>query len=336
MTFITHYVLLRAALQLASADHRYAQLGLPDPPLDSDDELLPLDEGEDAQAPALNDMPGNDEGDADDLSLYHSMALGRQARDPAQSTQWPRFSGAGKKLSWRTKQWGSLTQRLTCDISASALQLLITSGQGLDLDLSPGQWRGGDDAPLHKDMLYFRYNNCRLSHTCVLSCAVRDREVEESRGTQGRAISASSFALVRLPEELQHLKRLPGDDLVPARILTYAGILWKTDPILQRVAYVKLLPYVPHEVCPGTGYHSFQIEASKVDRFTESERVRCIPIEWLCKPLVVIKPKDDDAPVRLWELIPFSGKKFGLTNRIESEVDDTEIPVFQHADIMSD
>ena len=336
---MTHYVLLRNAVQLAAADHRYARLRLQEPAADPDDELPPLNDDDDIEDEDVTDeadQPIVADGNQEVSSLYIKMGTGRQAKDPAPTNFFPRFSGAGKKMSWRTRQWRQMNLRLVATIAFMATHLLLKSGKGLGINHASEHFDGDGPDSLHKDLWYFRYNSCRLSATTVLSCALRDRQVEQRRGTLGEDVRASSFALVQLPDWLATLKRSLEDDLVPVRIITYAGVVWKPEHSIHRVAYVKILPYVIREASPGTGQMIFQVAAKEVSEWGASARVRCIPLECLRTPLILIRPSTATVPQPLCNLIPTQGKRLGLVNRIDPETGDDDIPDIGSDSEMSD
>lgn len=110
------------------------------------------------------------------------------------------------------------------------------------------EWR---EDKLHKQLLFFHFKACRISAVFVLSSELRDRQVQAARRLSREYVSASSFALAKLPEHLG--LREQEQTCMPVHVIAYAGTVWDFEPDLQRVAYVKVLPYVRLEVCEGSG-----------------------------------------------------------------------------------
>ena len=337
MTFIKHYVLTRNAVQLLQADTQFADM--PNLPAEEDDDLPAFDhgqvddpdrgvgladhgehggvilghQGEEAEEEAEEE---EEEQAAEQViganPLLESMGGGgrRQANDPAPDSMHPRMNGAGNKFSTRSRSLRHTDAAVLGSIQSKGLQLLQAEGLGDGID--PHAKKGH----LHTQCLLFQFRSCRLSPTCILSSFNRDRQVEESRRLDDSMNSASSFALVELPPELEDMRWQEEDTLVPARIIFYAGLVWSSEVGLQRLAYVKLLPYVREEVCIGSGQYNYSVEDREVRHLEGGHRVVCLPLGSIKHPLVVIEP-DPAAELQTWDLVEYQGKKFGLINRTE-------------------
>lgn len=133
-------------------------------------------------------------------------------------------AGTGKKLSCRARNWGSLPPDTATTIAKAALEKLVCEGKGAGLSLHGDEWTGFGGF-MHKDVLYFRFDSCRLSKTCVLSCGLRDWDRAEMRGVVGDDVSASSFALVHLQTGMEHMRKSPEDTSALCRHCARACLL---------------------------------------------------------------------------------------------------------------
>lgn len=241
---------------------------------------------------------GANEHDPVDGSL--DLTAHRSADPRAARCLHPYLWAGGRRFSARTLKCGPLSKILVLQVTMAALQHAHSQGKLLHV-IMPEQ---GKETQLLRVALYFHYHRCRLSKTVLMSSYQTSIEVTR----EGRH-DASQFALVEVPEQFKASCSRQGR-LQPVQIRTYAMIKWAGVSKLQRLAYVKLLPYTMLEVVAGSGQMVYEFNRRCALSWAHDECLCfCIDVESIKQPVALVEGEACRGRLVLDRLIPFRGKK---------------------------